>query len=178
MKVTGRAPDLKPMKEFVRDAPLLDKLRLVGIMALAALVLWGTGYSIFLLLGLKSKFKVEPPEVPVVHHDAPKEVPAFTYAFTLENLTIAVTNRPGTRNAHAQFSLVLDCASEACLKQLKATRAKVLDTLYETALPYTTEELRAAGGIERLKIDLKENLVAQLGELAPREILLKDWVLQ
>jgi flagellar basal body-associated protein FliL len=87
-----------------------------------------------------------------------------------------LSNRKKNRTAYAQLTLLFDCANKEVLQSLEMYRAKILDVLYETANTFVIEDFKDAEGFDRFKITLMGKLHEKLPK-APRQIVLKDWLI-
>jgi flagellar basal body-associated protein FliL len=103
-------------------------------------------------------------------------VPEFTEVYELSNITLHLSNRKKNRTAYAQLTLLFDCANKEVLQSLEMYRAKILDVLYETANTFVIEDFKDAEGFDRFKITLMGKLHEKLPK-APRQIVLKDWLI-
>lgn len=116
----------------------------------------------------------EQPTAPVPERD----VEPFTYSFEVRGISIPLADRAATKIAYANFSLSLDCATPACKRAMELNRARLLDTLFETATRFYLEDLQGPEGLSPFKTAIVSDLRGAFGELSPREIAIRDWVIQ
>ena len=102
----------------------------------------------------------------------------YSLSYEINQISMAVMNRKGTKTAYAQFSLVLDCPDEESHKTLSMNRAKILDTIFVVGGGFYLEDFqgeKATKSFEKFKKDLLQKYENDFHAQAPREISLKDW---
>lgn len=104
----------------------------------------------------------------------------FHFPYEINQVSMAVMNREGTRTAYAQFSLVLDCPSEGSQKTLSMNRAKLVDAIFDVGGNFVLEDFatpKTPETLTKLKAQLLEKYQHSFPQEAPRDIVLKDWVI-
>ncbi len=105
-----------------------------------------------------------------------KEAPEFTYVYEIKAVAIPLSGRFAPKSAYAQFNLVLDCPSAECQRMMEVSRAKVRNDLFESSAGFTVEDFHEKDGFVKLKASFLNRLDEDFGELAPRGVVLRDWV--
>lgn len=103
----------------------------------------------------------------------------YRFPYEINQVSMAVMNKKGTKTAYAQFSLVFDCPTEEAHKTLAMNRAKLLDAIFVVGGSFYLDDFqgeKAPKTFEKFKKDLLEKYKAEFHAEAPREISLKDWV--
>lgn len=104
---------------------------------------------------------------------------SFVFPYEINQVSMAMMNRKGTQTAYAQFSLILDCPTEESKKTLAMNRAKLLDSIFVVGSSFYLDDFTgkdALKGFEKFKTQLLEKYQADFQAQAPREISLKDWI--
>lgn len=104
----------------------------------------------------------------------------FHFPYEINQVSMAVMNREGTRTAYAQFSLVLDCPSEGSQKTLSMNRAKLVDAIFDVGGNFVLEDFatpKTPETLTKLKAQLLEKYQHSFPQEAPRDLVLKDWVI-
>lgn len=121
---------------------------------------------------------LEPPPDAAAEAPAPREVDPFTYTYEVKGVSVPLADRAATRITYATFSLSLDCASPGCRRAMEINRARVLNSLYETATKFYVEDFSGPEGLTPFKAAVSAGLRGAFGELAPRAIAIREWVIQ
>jgi flagellar basal body-associated protein FliL len=166
---------------------IISILLAVGVgMTLVALT------TIVLVLGSQNSLKVaDTHEAPINDHVSQEAHPSepsgehakalpFHFPYEINQISMAMMNRQGTRTAYAMFSLVLDCPSEKALKNLSMNRAKLVDSVFDVGGNFVLEDFVAPKTPEtltKLKTQLLEKYQHSFPDEAPRDLVLKDWVI-
>lgn len=161
---------------FMRVRPAI-KVKLTVVFLTAMVITFGSAASIYTILNANRKLTLTE-EVLSKSRKLASEVPEYTYAYELKDISIPLTNRKHTRSAFAQFTLILDCPNEEAKKNLTAQLPKILDAILVVGSGYYVEDFTpplAETGFARFKTEIKTNLAAFLHSAAPREVVLKDW---
>lgn len=104
----------------------------------------------------------------------------YSFSYEINQVSMAVMNKKGTKTAYAQFSLVLDCPNQESHKTLSMNRAKLLDAIFVVGANFYLDDFqgeKAAKSFDKLKKGLLEKFKTDFHAEAPREISLKDWVI-
>lgn len=112
-------------------------------------------------------------------HSQGQGTSAYTFPYEINQVSMALMNRKGTQTAYAQFSLILDCPSEESKKLLTMNRAKLLDTIFVVGSGFYLDDFKgseATKGFEKFKTQLLQKYQGEFQAQAPKEISLKDWI--
>lgn len=169
-----------PTPSAFKSAPGYLKVRMFVLVGMGCTVLLGSLLSIVWIWkahrGLSATEEVLEHSRKFASHE-PKE---FEFAYEIKDMSMAVMNKKGTRTAYAQFTLMFDCPSADAKHVMELNRAKVIDGIFEVGGDFSLEDFQAplaAKGFERFKSQLKARLTKQLKGEAPRNVVLKDWVM-
>ena len=105
-------------------------------------------------------------------------VAPYVFPYEIKQVSMAISNEGGTRTAYAQFTLMLDCPNEDSQKLMVLNRAKLLDSIFEVGSTMTIEQFQGVKAPEAFaffKKRLLEIYKGQFGDLAPREVVFRDW---
>jgi flagellar basal body-associated protein FliL len=105
-------------------------------------------------------------------------VEPFTYVYEIKDMSLSIGSRNHLRTAYGQFNLILDCNSEKSRHWLELHRAAIRDAFFEVGLSYPLEELEVPHGVDKLKKSILKVLQDRFGEMAPRDVILRDWVIR
>lgn len=111
--------------------------------------------------------------------DHPPETKAhsFTHPYELKKMSIALTDAQGNAGTFAQFTLVLDCPSEASRHWIEVSRSMIRDAVYETASDFRVEHFSNTDGYSQFREHLLQTLRDRMGDQAPSGVSIEDWVL-
>jgi len=169
--------------DWLRTAPGEKRQKAIFLLGLGILVLIGAIISTVVIL------KAQSPSAHGPSHGAQNEEShsldshsqgPYGRPYEIDQISMAVMNRKGTKTAYAQFSLVLDCPNEESHKILAMNRAKLLDAIFVVGGNFYLDDFqgeKAPKSFEKFKKDLLEKYQAEFHAQAPREIALKDWVI-
>ena len=116
-----------------------------------------------------------------VHHSETNEEtkPTVTsFPYELNQVSMAVMSKKGTKTAYAQFTLSLDCPSEESQKLMALNRAKLLDSVFLVGSNFYLDDFTAEAApksLEKFKHELLEKYQEHFQAEAPRGIVLKEW---
>lgn len=155
---------------------------LVALLGLCALVISVT--TIFIIIQIiRIQWQhvdeaVNPPQVPqAAAHEAPVVEP-FTQVYELQGMTISLGNRNQTLAAYAEFNLALDCPTKEARRWIEMNRASLRDAVYESTVSFTVEDFNSPEGFSRIKKSILDGLKARFGAFAPRDLMIRDWVIR
>lgn len=165
---------------FFFRVPLPIKGRLILLASLAVLTLGTSTWSIYHILtaDVSGPLPSEIYESEIKSKAKVASVPEFTFPYELKPLTIALSDRKKLRSAYAQFALVFDCPSEESRARMALNRAKLMNTVNEVAGQFVLDDFAASTGFATFKGALQANYKTLFGKDAPRQIAVKDWVMQ
>lgn len=171
---------------FFRVAETRVKLKLVSYLSMAILAVAAAATSIVFILGAKhfierNKVKKEATDTHAIERiGIVRAEQEYSLTYEIKDMSIGFINRTGTRTAYAQFTILFDCETELCVKNLTLNRAKLLDAIYQVSGNYYIEDFVAPlvdEGMKRFKLALLEHIKKNLGGEAPRKIVFRDWFL-
>jgi hypothetical protein len=122
------------------------------------------------------KAVVEPPRETTSLH-----IEEASNLYEIKGVSVGFMDKKDTRMAYAQFTLVFNCADEACKKNLLLNQAKLLDTIFEVSSDFYIEDfvqLEATKGFTRLKSKIVEQLDKKFAALAPKTVSIQDWYMK
>lgn len=160
---------------FFRRAPILIKLRLIFLFLLAIAIVASSSWTVYQIATAedpgpyKGDISSETTSSPAIQQ--------FTYLYEMKDLSIALTDRRRLRTAYAQFALAFDCPSKDAQTMMGLHRAKILNTINEVAIQFTIDDFKTPLGLQTFKGALKANYKAIFRENAPREIVIRDWLM-
>jgi flagellar basal body-associated protein FliL len=166
--------------DWLRTAPTEKRQKALILLGLGVIVLFAAVISTVVIL------KAQKPTTQVSHvaeseashsGEAHPKGP-YSLSYEINQISMAVMNRKGTKTAYAQFSLVLDCPDEESHKTLSMNRAKLLDAIFVVGGGFYLEDFqgeKAQKSFEKFKKDLLQKYQTDFHAQAPREISLKDW---
>lgn len=105
---------------------------------------------------------------------------SFQFAYEIKDMSMAIMNKKGTRTAYSQFTLIFDCPSETCKKNLELHRAKIINAIFEVGGEFFTEDFEAPlapKGFQRFKDGIRAKTTEYFGKSGPSLVVLKDWVM-
>ncbi len=114
---------------------------------------------------------------PEEHAEHP-ESELFAISYELPGMNISLANRNQTLAAYAQFNLVLDCPNKEAQHWLEMNRASIRDAIYEATIPFTVEDFNGPTGFPRIKKAMLNVLKERFGAYAPRDVVIRDWVIR
>jgi flagellar basal body-associated protein FliL len=166
--------------DWLRTAPTEKRQKALILLALGAMIFLAAIVSTVVIL------RAQKPGTHVSHVSESEKSPAdeehskgpYDLSYEINQISMAVMNRKGTKTAYAQFSLVLDCPDEESHKTLSMNRAKLLDAIFVVGGGFYLEDFqgeKAAKSFEKFKKDLLQKYETDFHAQAPREISLKDW---
>lgn len=161
---------------FFKRVAFPVKLKLLFLWGVGAAVLLASFYVIFTIITFKDDGPVRPRAQEVTEEGQVNEVPAFTYSYNLSPVSIALVDRRKVRTGYAQFNMVLDCPSEKSVHELSLHRAKIMSALNELAVQFNFEDFQSPAGFARFKNAYRDILKGMFHENAPRNIVIRDWL--
>lgn len=167
---------IKEFFDWLRTTSPDKQKKAVGLLGLGVLVLLGAAISITVILRAQRETVDIKPVTELVQPIESHEV-----LYEINQVSMAVMNKKGTKTAYAQFSLVLHCPSEEAKKNLTMNRAKVLDAIFVVGGNFYLDDFQgesAAASFDKFKKQLLEKYKADFNSDAPTQIALKDWVIQ
>lgn len=105
-------------------------------------------------------------------------VPPFTQSYELPGMSISLANRNQTLAAYAEFDLVLDCPNKESRAWMALNRASIRDAVFESTVAFTVEDFSTPEGFGRIKKAILQTLKERFGERAPRDAVIRDWVIR
>lgn len=165
--------------ESSRNKKLVAILLSVGIgVVLLAIV------SIVNILSAQKDKEVIPAPVADVEKKEPEEVVKkslpFSFPYEINQVAMAVMNKAGSKTAYAQFSMVLDCPNETAFKAMTLNRAKLVDSIFDIGGNFYLEDFspeKTPETLTKFKAQLLEKYQHSFQAESPRELVIKDWVL-
>ena len=158
--------------QFFGRSPWHIRMRLVfwALVGLAAVLLsaWAIRWILFLAPQTK-----EPPGTVF----SPEPLPLYSHTYEMENISIPLVDRRQRRTGYAQFALVLDCPTPDIRKQMELHRAEMLNAIFEVAAQFYIEDFTSERGFKNFKAQLTAHFHTIFKGNGPREISIKDWVL-
>ncbi|NBW98584.1 hypothetical protein EBR03_03335 [bacterium] len=148
-------------------------------------ILFGILVTVMGVFGVKYVLQAQHPPVAQesesVQHE-PEEVHASKstgFPYEINQVSMAIMNRKGTKTAYAQFSLVITCPNEESHKSMVLNRAKLLDTIFNVGSDFYLEDFegpKTAESLTAFKKRLPEKYQTEFSSRGPSEIVLKDWI--
>jgi hypothetical protein len=154
-----------------------ERAKVVALLSCAVGVVLVTTVSLFLIIQAQRKPSLTE-QVINKSRTLASFAPSYTYAYEIKDMSIPLTNKSHTRSAFAQFSLILDCPSEAAKKKMVTELPKLLDSILVVGSEFYVEDFQAPlaeKGFARFKDALRASYAKYLHEDTPREISIKDW---
>ncbi|MFM8270568.1 MAG: hypothetical protein ACKN9V_10300 [Pseudomonadota bacterium] len=167
---------MRDFLDWLRTAPTEKRQKAILLLSLGLVI------SLVALIAVILILKAQGPSQVVAPSAAPHEIHSkgpYSFPYEINEVSMAVMNKKGTKTAYAQFSLVLDCPSEEAHKTLSMNRAKLLDAIFVVGGNFYLDDFqgeKAPKSFEKFKKDLLEKYKSDFHAEAPREIALKDWV--
>jgi flagellar basal body-associated protein FliL len=166
------------------------KIQVVGVFMVALSTIYGAIWSIATILKLghgnptralarrnqPAPEKTEAPREPAEETEKKAE-PTSLSNYVLRDVTLSFTDDHTGRVGYAEFSLSLDLPTPEAEQWISLNRAKLLDSLHETAFNFQLQDFDSPDGIEKFKQSIKENWVTRFGATAPVEVNIQDWTL-
>lgn len=118
---------------------------------------------------------------PTVAAQAPTNAPPAngkTYDYEMDNLNVTFGAKNNLRVVYAQFSLVVQCPSEACQQWMKMNRASLRDAVFEVAALQNVEDFKNTFGVEKLKTALLTEFQSRFKHNPPSGVLIRDWFMR
>lgn len=166
------------VSDLVKDLPPPAKKKVYFLLGAGTL---GCIISLLAIVGLirLQPHRSHPVVTPVAsaEHSAPREVASYTFPYEIRDISVQLMDRTGTRTAHVQFSISLDCPSAEAKHDMVLNRAKLLDSVFEVASQFYLEDFQSGNGLTRLKAALKKNYDEYFKSQSPREIAINDWAM-
>jgi len=109
---------------------------------------------------------------------SPATLEKLTYE--LNQVSMAVMNKKGTKTAYAQFSLILNCPNDKSLHLISQSRAKLLDGIFSVGSQFFLDDFMgeaAPAAFDKFKNLLIADYRVLFQDQAPTAIVLKDWAL-
>ncbi|NBX75806.1 MAG: hypothetical protein EBQ92_04565 [Proteobacteria bacterium] len=171
---------LRDFLDWLRTAPYEKRQKALMLLGVGLIVLLAAVISTVIILRAQhSSTQVSHLQDSEGAHSAETHPKGpYSISYEINQISMAVMNRKGTKTAYAQFSLVLDCPDEESHKTLSMNRAKLLDAIFVVGGGFYLEDFqgdKAAKSFEKFKKDLLQKYEADFHAQAPREISLKDW---
>lgn len=166
--------------DFINFASKGTKIKLVALLLMAILVVTA---AIFSSVTVWRFFKGPQPVVSLDVHREVASIPPpedFSKPYEIKGLSVGFMDRKDTRMAYAQFTLVFNCPTEECKKNLVLNHAKVLDSVFEVSSDFYVEDFSdkdATQGFAHFKSKLADQLKTKFASLAPRGVVIQDWFL-
>lgn len=157
-----------------------DKKKFVTLWILFGVLVTAMGAA-----GVKIVLQAQNPPVAQeaeLNHQEPEETHASKptgFPYEINQVSMAMMNRKGTKTAYAQFSLVLTCPNEQAHKSMSLNRAKLLDTIFHVGSDFYLDDFegpKTADSLIAFKKRLLEKYQADFSSQGPSEIVLKDWI--
>ena len=169
---TGPRPKPPGLLKFFLKAPFKIKFKFLVVVFTGLGVLGSAGFGIKKIFSIQIKPKVVEHK-PVV--EAPKK--KIERILELKNLSFSVMDRRRIRNAYVQFSVLIECADDECMRQLELYRAKLIDGVFEVSSHYFVEDFLNPSGAQRFKLDLYKHYTDYFPHHPPMSVSLKEWVM-
>jgi flagellar basal body-associated protein FliL len=164
-----------------KHLPLRNRLAIGVLVLCAATIFVTTILVIFMIIRIQFS-RVEEAVSPVETHEAPHAqsltIPLFEQTYELQGMSISLGNRNQTLAAYAEFNLVLDCPTKDSKKWMEMNRASIRDAIYEATIAFTVEDFSSPEGFVRMKKSIVDVLKGRFGAHAPREVVVRDWVIR
>lgn len=165
---------------FVKGAPSYVKARVFLLALSASVVLIVTTLTIAWIWKLHRGPSLTEQVLEHSRQSASVEAPAFSLSYEIKDMSMALMNKKGTRTAYAQFTLLFDCSNEECKHMLELHRAKIINGIFEVGGEFYTDDFSAPlakEGFEKFKGGIRSKLSEYFHSQAPREVVIKDWVM-
>lgn len=101
-----------------------------------------------------------------------------TFDYEIDNLNVTFGAKNNMRVVYAQFSLVVQCPSDACLQWMKMNRASLRDAVFEVAALQNVEDFKNTFGVEKLKLALLTEFQSRFKHNPPSGVLIRDWFMR
>lgn len=163
-----------------KNLPVRSRITIGVLVACAATIFITTILVIFMIIRIQFS-RVEEAVVPLETHEAgahSASIPLFEQTYELQSMSISLGNRNQTLAAYAEFNLVLDCPTKDSKKWMEMNRASIRDAVYEATIAFTVEDFSSPEGFVRMKKSIVEVLKGRFGAHAPREVVVRDWVIR
>lgn len=148
-------------------------------------ILFGVFITVIGAYGVKTALQAQHPSVAQESENIqqePEEVHAAKatgFPYEINQVSMAMMNRKGTKTAYAQFSLVITCPNEESHKSMALNRAKLLDTIFHVGSDFYLDDFEGPKTAESLTVFKKrllEKYQTEFSSNGPSEIVLKDWI--
>lgn len=165
---------------FIKSAPPPVKKRVLLLLSMAGAFVLGAFITISWIWKLHRGPSLPEAVLESSRKLAGHEPVSFQHAYEIKDMSMAILNKKGTRTAYSQFTIIFDCATEACLKAMELNRAKLINTIFEVGSDFYVEDFEAPlakTGFKRFKDKLLEKTTEFFGKQGPHVIVFKDWVM-
>ena len=157
------------------------KLRLFAVGLVAGAVFLCSAWVIAQLLGVQ-KVKPKPvlalvPALATHSQRAPASLPDYTFTYELRDVSLPLVGRNKRKVGYAQFTLVFDLRDEKSRRWMEVNRPQVMDVLLEVGHRFHFEDFQETKGYDKFKKQLKTAYREAFQAYYPREIVIKDWIL-
>lgn len=166
--------------EFINFASRTTKIKLAMLLLLSVLFVT---LAIFSIVTFWRFYKGPQSTVALEGHREIASVSPhedFSKPYEIKGLSVGFMDRKDTRMAYAQFTLVFNCLTEACKKNLVMNHARVLDTVFEVSSEFYVEDFTepsAKQGFSQFKSKLTDHLRTKFASLAPKGVVIQEWFL-
>ncbi len=160
---------------FFWRSPVFTKLKLCGLLLIAVGMVVGTLILVgaVVRVSFKNSSENDISSAPILVENHPE----FEVNYLLKDISIPLVDRASTKIAYAQFSLMLDCPTNACKRAMELHRPKLLDRIFEVASKFYLEDFAQAKGFEKFKHAFLTTLRKDFNEMAPRQVTIENWVI-
>jgi len=165
---------------FLKDAPGYLKARIFILLSVVlAVLIVGLG-SIAWIINLRREPALTEKVLEHSRKTASTVAQEYTFTYEIKDMSMAFINKKGSRTAYAQFTILFDCPDEESKHVMEMNRAKIITGIFEAGGDIYIEDLTAplaAQGFEKFKSQVKIKLTEYFKSKGPRNVLIKEWVM-
>lgn len=165
---------------FFWRSPFLIKLRLLAVGLFGGGVLVCSTWAVYQLLKVQKLNSPAPAaHAPAGHHDVASVPPApeYTFNYELKDVSLPLLSRVKKKTYYAQFTLVFDLVDEETKRWWEVNRPQIADVMLEVGHRFRYEDFRDPKGYDKFKKQLKVEYKKAFKNFAPRDVVIKDWIL-
>ncbi|MFM8316441.1 MAG: hypothetical protein ACKOA8_19345 [Deltaproteobacteria bacterium] len=169
------------VSDFINFVPRSVKIKIGGIVFGSILIVTLTFISLSTVWELYRGNETPKPEE--THRETTSSHPheETSNPYEIKGISVGFMDKKDARMAYAQFTLIFNCPTEACKKNLTLHHAKVLDTVFEVSSEFYIEDFsqpNVTKGFARFKSKISEELSKKFASLSPSEISIQDWFMK
>ncbi|NBT58550.1 hypothetical protein EBT16_07175 [bacterium] len=175
---------IKEFLDWLRTASPEKKTKALALLGAGGVILVVAAISIVAILKAQNPGSALTHNTPENHEALAEGVHekegANGFPYEINQVSMAIMNRKGTKTAYAQFSLVLECPSEEVKKTMALNRAKLLDAIFVVGGNFYLDEFQgenASKTFDKFKADLLAQYKTDFKTASPSHISIKDWVI-